>query len=124
MSSAILTENARRADEKRRRHDPITGEGCVGDRFSLALKGVPKGHPETLFLPDAALTRETLRIAERAFVQRIPEMLLQPTSVSELGVSISRAGADALRAYYRAKCRELGLENLLDASERPRVTIY
>ena len=74
--------------------------------------------------PDANLTRETLMIAERAFVQRIPEMLLQPTSVSELGVSISRAGADALRIYYRAKCRELGLENLLDASERPRVTIY
>ena len=74
--------------------------------------------------PDANLTRETLMIAERAFVQRIPEMLLQPTSVSELGVSISRAGADALRVYYRAKCRELGLENLLDASERPKVTIY
>ena len=74
--------------------------------------------------PDAALTRETLMIAERAFVQRIPEMLLQPTSVSELGVSISRAGQDALRVYYRAKCRELGLENLLDASERPKVTIY
>lgn len=74
--------------------------------------------------PDANLTRETLLIAERAFVQRIPEMLLQPTSISELGVSISRAGADALRVYYRAKCRELGLENLLDASERPRVTIY
>ena len=74
--------------------------------------------------PDADLTRETLLIAERAFVQRIPEMLLQPTSVSELGVSISRAGQDALRAYYRAKCRELGLENLLDASERPKVTIY
>lgn len=74
--------------------------------------------------PDANLTRETLLIAERAFVQRIPEMLLQPTSVSELGVSISRAGQDALRIYYRAKCRELGLENLLDASERPRVTIY
>lgn len=74
--------------------------------------------------PDANLTRETLMIAERAFVQRIPEMLLQPTSVSELGVSISRAGQDALRVYYRAKCRELGLENLLDASERPKVTIY
>lgn len=74
--------------------------------------------------PDANLTRETLLIAERAFVQRIPEMLLQPTSVSELGVSISRAGQDALRVYYRAKCRELGLENLLDASERPKVTIY
>lgn len=74
--------------------------------------------------PDTNLTRETLMIAERAFVQRIPEMLLQPTSVSELGVSISRAGQDALRVYYRAKCRELGLENLLDASERPRVTIY
>lgn len=74
--------------------------------------------------PNANLTRETLMIAERAFVQRIPEMLLQPTSVSELGVSISRAGQDALRIYYRAKCRELGLENLLDASERPRVTIY
>lgn len=51
MSSAILQENARRVDEKRRRHDPITGEGCVGDRFSLPLKGVPKGYPETLFLP-------------------------------------------------------------------------
>ena len=74
--------------------------------------------------PDANLTRETLMIAERAVVQRIPEMLLQPTSVSELGVSIPRAGQDALRVYYRAKCRELGLGNLLDASERPKVTIY
>lgn len=62
MSSAILRENARRAGEKRRRHDPITGEGCVGDRFSLPLKGVPKGYPETLFLP---VEMEELPVVER-----------------------------------------------------------
>lgn len=74
--------------------------------------------------PDAPLTSETLATAERAFVKRIPEVHLQPTSISELGVSISRAGQDALRLYYRTKCRELGIENLLDGADRPKVTIY
>lgn len=73
---------------------------------------------------DEALNSSTIRDVEVAFVRRVPDLLLYPTSVSELGVSISRAGVDALRAYYKAKCAELGIEDLLDKPARPRVSIY
>ena len=90
---------------------------------------VPAHEVETVVIaselsPDTSLTSETLSAVERAFVKRIPEVLLQPTSISELGVSISRAEQEALRLYYRTKCRELGLENILDGADKPKVTIY
>lgn len=72
-----------------------------------------------LILPDASInveediTSANLRRVERALVQRLPELLLMPTSVSELGVSISRASRDAIEAYYSYKCRELGLSDEL-----------
>lgn len=76
------------------------------------------------FSDDTELTKANMRSVEVAFVKRVPELLLLPTSISELGVSVSRAGTDALRLYYSAKCHELGLENLLEKEKKPRVTIY
>lgn len=73
---------------------------------------------------DATLDSATMRSVEVAFVKRVPELLLLPTSISELGVSVSRAGTDALRLYYSTKCSELGLENLLEKEKKPKVTIY
>lgn len=55
----------------------------------------------------------------RAFVESLPEFLLMPSSVSELGVSISRASKDDIAKYYRLECRRLGLPDML--SEPPRV---
>lgn len=55
----------------------------------------------------------------RAFVESLPEFLLMPSSVSELGVSITRASKEDIAKYYRLECRRLGLPDML--SEPPRV---
>lgn len=69
--------------------------------------------------PDATLSKDNFRAVEVAFVRRIPDLLLLPTSVSELGVSISRASADSLRQYYSIKCKEYGIKDEL--SDKPKV---
>ena len=43
----------------------------------------------------------------------VPELLLMPTSVSELGVSISRASRESIEKYYRMECSRLGLVDRL-----------
>lgn len=59
--------------------------------------------------------------AEKLFVESLPEILLFPTSVSELGVSISRTQRRDLEAYYRYKCRKLGIPDRL--TQQNTVTI-
>ena len=67
--------------------------------------------------PAVALDSSTLPHAEAAFVKRIPELLLRPSSVSELGISISFASKADLRAYYALKCKELGLKDELSTDK-------
>nr|WP_311470149.1 DUF6706 family protein [uncultured Porphyromonas sp.] len=55
--------------------------------------------------------------AHRIFVESLPEFLLMPSSVSELGVSISRSSREAVEKYYRMECRRLGITDAL--TERP-----
>lgn len=55
----------------------------------------------------------------RMFVESLPEFLLMPTSVSELGVSISRASSEAIEKYYQMECRRLGIPNRL--APQPKV---
>lgn len=57
--------------------------------------------------------------AHRVFIESLPEFLLMPSSVSELGVSISRSSHEAVEKYYRMECRRLGIQDIL--SERPTV---
>ena len=51
--------------------------------------------------------------AHRLFVESLPEVLLLPSSVSELGVSISRAKREDVEKYYRMECSRLGLVDRL-----------
>ena len=51
--------------------------------------------------------------AHRLFVESLPELLLMPTSVSELGVSISRASRESIEKYYRMECSRLGIVDRL-----------
>lgn len=92
---------------------------------SLGLAGYEAELEEVMVLgslnPDATLDSSTMRRAERAFVERIPELLLHPSSVSELGVSISRAGVDSLKAYYSTKCKQLGIKDVLTESSKVRI---
>lgn len=69
--------------------------------------------PEACINPEDSLTAYNLRDVERAIVGRIPELLLRPNNVSELGVSISRADKQAIMDYYSFKCKELGVEDKL-----------
>lgn len=59
---------------------------------------------------DVELTDEVWREVEVAMVRYVPELLLRP-HVSEGGVSI-QWDRDALLAYYRMRCRELGLKDM------------
>lgn len=44
----MIRENARRNALKKKDNDPISGQGCVGERFALV---VPEKHPCTFYLP-------------------------------------------------------------------------
>lgn len=69
--------------------------------------------PGVCISPDDRLTSKNIIEVERALLGRIPELLLMPQSVSELGVSISRASREAIMTYYRYKCKELGVPDKL-----------
>lgn len=60
----IVEENARRQREKRRRHDPITGEGCDGDRFKQTIRAT--GQRFTLYLPAEMEALPAVRILRDA----------------------------------------------------------
>lgn len=59
------------------------------------------------------LTAENLQSAQIAFVKFIPSILIRPTSISEGGVSISRAQRQDIEAFYKSECSRLGIENVL-----------
>lgn len=68
-------------------------------------------------IPDETISESNIRKAEVAFVKRVPELLLRPSSISELGVSVSYASKADLRAYYALKCKELGLRDELSTDK-------
>lgn len=88
--------------------------------------GIATSEAELIF-PEACINLEdridstNIRAVERALLGKIPELLLLPSSVSELGVSISRANRDAILAYYRYKCRELGVRDVLSEEQSVRL---
>lgn len=70
--------------------------------------------------PDEAVTQSNIRSVELHLLSIIAEMLLAPSSISELGVSISKSNMDAVMAYYKYKCKELGVKDVL-SKPKPRV---
>lgn len=48
-----------------------------------------------------------------AFVTYIPSLLLRPSSISEGGVSMSRAQRDDIVTFYSCECKRLGIRNEL-----------
>jgi len=48
-----------------------------------------------------------------SFVVYIPTLLLRPASISEGGVSITRAQKSDIEAYYSIQCKRLGIKDLL-----------
>lgn len=64
-----------------------------------------------LFNSSENLTVQNKDSVHLAFVKHIPSLLLRPASVSEGGVSISRAQRQDIEAYYSAECKKLGIRN-------------
>lgn len=94
-------------------------EYIAGKFASFGLTGYESDLEATLVALDAEeeLSEKNIRKAEAAFVKRVPEFLLRPSSISELGVSISYASKADLRAYYALKCKELGLRDELSTDK-------
>jgi hypothetical protein len=69
--------------------------------------------------PDAAVDPSDLIATDVAVVRAVPLLLLAPSSVSEGGLSVSRADRESILRWYSLRCRELGLEDVL--SDRPAV---
>lgn len=57
---------------------------------------------------------------ETAVVKAIPMLLLTPSSVTEGSLSISKAQHDSILAFYRLKCKELGIKDEL--TKKAKVT--
>lgn len=68
---------------------------------------------------DDVIVRGNIRGVDMAIVKSIPSLLLFPQSISEGGMSISRAQAGDIKAYYHLKCKEYGIKDEL--SNRPGV---
>lgn len=68
---------------------------------------------------DYQVTSENQDELYRLFVTKIPQILLRPTSVSEGGVSISRATKSDVEAFYANECKRLGLKDEL--TKKPKV---
>ena len=69
---------------------------------------------------DAEVTKSNRKQVAIAIVRSIPRILLMPQSVSEGSVSITRTKREDLLAWYRMRCKELGIKDEL--TKRPTVT--
>jgi hypothetical protein len=62
---------------------------------------------------DADVNSENQNELYALFVSKIPQMLLRPASISEGGISITRANKTDIEAFYSSECNRLGLKNEL-----------
>ena len=69
---------------------------------------------------ETEVSDSNFREVQRALVKFVPNILLTPTSVQEGGMTISRADRESILAWYRLKCKELGIKDQL--TQKPRVT--
>ncbi|MDO5106030.1 DUF6706 family protein [Capnocytophaga sp.] len=69
---------------------------------------------------DDEVTAENQQALYVSFIKFIPMMLLRPTSITEGGVSISRANKGDIEAFYANECNRLGLKNEL-STPKPKV---
>lgn len=69
---------------------------------------------------DEDVTSENQKELYIAFIKSIPMMLLRSTSISEGGVSISRANKEDIKDFYSNECKRLGLKNELP-QPKPKV---
>lgn len=70
--------------------------------------------------PEESVSPSNFRDVEIAFIRSIPDIILRPRSISELGVSISRASTDDIIAYYRSQCRKYSIEDEIKET-KPKV---
>lgn len=63
--------------------------------------------------PDDEITEFNKTEVQEAFVCFIPSMLVRPQSISEGGVSITRAQRQDIESYYKSECKRLGLYDTL-----------
>ena len=69
---------------------------------------------------DAEVSKSNFRSVHVATVKFVPRLLIMPQSISEGGVSISKASREAILDWYRMQCKEYGIKDEL--SKRPTVT--
>ena len=55
----ILKENARRHKEINKPYDPVTGEGCQGERVCLKIKDAPS---QLLYIPEPMMKEESCQL--------------------------------------------------------------
>lgn len=68
----------------------------------------------------AEVSDSNFKEVDVATVKAVPKLLAMPQSVTEGGMTISKATQDSIAEWYRMRCKELGIKDLL--TKRPRVT--
>ncbi len=66
---------------------------------------------------EADMTHDLVQPIQIEFVKTLPNMLLAPQSISELGVSITTAKREDIISYYHSQCKALGIKDELIETE-------
>ena len=94
----------------KQKFQPFGVQLSEADLFEICVSNSLEGGEE--------VTADNFRRVSIAIVQFIPSLLVNPTSVSEGGFSISRASSEDIKTYHSIQCKELGLKNPLN----PKIT--
>lgn len=62
-----------------------------------------------IFDSEVDLTEDNIVSIRIKFTNWLPSLLIRPSNVSEGGLSISRAQASDIEAFYKSECRRLGI---------------
>ena len=71
-----------------------------------------------LFSSDEEITETNIDSVRIKFTTWLPSLLTRPQSVSEGGLSISRAQASDIEKFYKSECKKLGINPVIGAKIR------
>lgn len=101
----------------------MTAIDYIREKYQAMGYPISEGYAKTLTLGKCHMLEDIsakdAESMERLFVETLPEFLLMPSSMSELGVSISHTSKENIEKFYKMKCKQLGIPDML--TEQPIV---
>ena len=93
----------------------MTAIDYIREKYQAMGYPISEGYAKTLMLGKCHML-EDISAKDAESMERI---LLMPSSMSELGVSISHTSKENIEKFYKMKCKQLGIPDVL--TEQPIV---